>query len=502
MNSTTSTQISMFPRQQLVPTVRRSEVSEEQRQAFITMPANNLDGEDSGDDDFHDAQEDPDYDFFNGFGANTQQNAAPPRDHQVGAFSFPQTYTAHTYQNAAPQQPQHSNGSGHVMDLTGDEEQEDTNFEYDQRHHEFDEVAIPDEDFRDLGFDLNQYQHEGAQQTADSSHHQARGGFSFDQQPYQTRGGFSFDRQPQQHQQGQMNGNDFPHEQPQQQQEHQYDGNYASDDQLRNMGILHPNTEDMGATSPNAPQDDDDLFASTFGSQTKDEDADSDIEIVDAPAFDAALKAKGFAFDPSEHSNGCIRNRIPTLPLPTQSTPKSTTPETRPARKKREAPEKDVYGQPFDGRTKIGPDYDRDLSDHLRKHFRFHSKVYDLVPRVPHWEDLDWNRRYWIAVLLEGKKPKNANSERDFVWMKGNRFSTVRTVWEKYVQTTLADRSGVLVMGYEQVEMGDRMEELDYFGDRLCVFRVLQPGHPDLGRAKSLVEGLVLEVIEIDLDDD
>lgn len=58
-------------------------------------------------------------------------------------------------------------------------------------------------------------------------------------------------------------------------------------------------------------------------------------------------------------------------------------------------------------------------------------------------------------------------------------------------------------MGYEIVKPEDQMRELDYFGDRLCVFRVLPMGHPDLEREQSLVPGIIPPIPEvIELDDD
>ena len=59
-------------------------------------------------------------------------------------------------------------------------------------------------------------------------------------------------------------------------------------------------------------------------------------------------------------------------------------------------------------------------------------------------------------------------------------------------------------MGYEIVQPEDQMQELDYFADRLCVFRVLPSDHPDLKKDQSFVQGIIPvipEVIEL-LDDD
>ncbi|EME42329.1 hypothetical protein DOTSEDRAFT_73226, partial [Dothistroma septosporum NZE10] len=461
-NSITNDSFRMYAGSQLVPVVRRNEVSERERQAYQLGPAHQ-DPEDSDEDDFHDAHEDPDFDLFNSEGEHPI--AAPPREQGYQSFEFPQAFAAHTNQNAAFQpQPQQPNGLEYAMDLTGDDS-EHADAGYEAKEADFDQFALPDGDFRDLGFDLNQHRGDEEEQQP------AQG------QEYQVDGGFSFNEVPRQYQEDNLYGDDVPNEQPQQYQGVRINATRPSPEQSHNTISQDSCDQDTEmADTPNAPQEEDDLFGNTFGA-IRDEvaDADSDIEEVDSATFTATLKSKRLAVDASEANRG-IQQRSSTPPLPTGFSHKDLA-RPSPPHRQRDHPAKDVYGRPWNGRNKPGPDVDRDLSPFLRAHFRFHTRVYDLVPRVPNWEDLDWNRRYWIAVLLEGKKAKTANSERDFVWMKGNRFSTVRTVTEKFLQTTLGDRSSVLMMGHELVQPQDTMEELDYFGDRLCVFRVLPAEH-------------------------
>jgi hypothetical protein len=150
------------------------------------------------------------------------------------------------------------------------------------------------------------------------------------------------------------------------------------------------------------------------------------------------------------------------------------------------------------------PDVKRDLSNILVRHEKFHTRAQLLIPRLPNHETLDWTRRYWIAVLIEGKRPKTNNTEKDFVWMKGNRFTTVATVFHSYAVAVMADPEDLaLLLGFESVEMTDQMQELDYFNDRLVVFRALKvTGNEKEAAGMSLVPNIVpaSEVINLDLD--
>lgn len=202
-----------------------------------------------------------------------------------------------------------------------------------------------------------------------------------------------------------------------------------------------------------------------------------------------------------EHDEGCkdTHHRLSTPPLPdpdltiTGSTTKPPS-QTKPTSRK--------FVDKEEGRIRSGPDIDRDLSPGLRAHWRFHDRVAHLIPRL-NAPDFDWSRRYWIAVLNHEKVAKNAKSEKDFVWMKGNRLSTGKTIWHRYVETTAADLdTTVLMLGHEKLEMTDCMEECDFFGDRLVVLRAVE-GPKEMRNEKSLTEGLIKEIPEeIVIEDD
>lgn len=174
-----------------------------------------------------------------------------------------------------------------------------------------------------------------------------------------------------------------------------------------------------------------DTPASNFVDMTPGEDDDDDLDDPHETESNRSVDLFRSAFagmanrgdddendENDEHAKGCdqTRRRMSTPPLP--------NPEliiTGAAIKKQPAsPISNLKSG--EGRVRQGPGIDRDLSISLQKHFKFHDRVVRLVPRL-NAEDFDWSRRYWIAVLLLGKKAKNATSEKDFIWMKGNRLS-------------------------------------------------------------------------------
>ena len=73
--------------------------------------------------------------------------------------------------------------------------------------------------------------------------------------------------------------------------------------------------------------------------------------------------------------------------------------------------------------------------------------------------------------------------------MKGNRVTTVETVWNTYYQTTAIDNF-VLLLGYEKVDFKDRMEELDYFNCKKIIFRAVDEKHQD-AKGREICEGVI-----------
>ncbi|THV73367.1 hypothetical protein D6D29_09154 [Aureobasidium pullulans] len=93
-----------------------------------------------------------------------------------------------------------------------------------------------------------------------------------------------------------------------------------------------------------------------------------------------------------------------------------------------------------------------------------HQKATKLIPHhLP-------PSRYWTAILHHSIAPNKAKVEKDFIWMKGSRFNTVETIYNKYKEVTTEDRHQILFCN-EPAEFDDALEELDIFDDKLVVFR-------------------------------
>lgn len=148
------------------------------------------------------------------------------------------------------------------------------------------------------------------------------------------------------------------------------------------------------------------------------------------------------------------------------------------------------------GKVWSGPDDLRDVSKAFLREKRWHDKVSVLHPSIPLA-----SHRYWVGVLNHNVSPKNATREDQFIWMKGNRLTTVETVRKVWMATTMLENVVLLCNG-ENLEDGVRMEELDFHSDKVVMFKVAEEGSKEaVGR--KLAEGLVTKEIEvIELDDD
>lgn len=90
--------------------------------------------------------------------------------------------------------------------------------------------------------------------------------------------------------------------------------------------------------------------------------------------------------------------------------------------------------------------------------------------------------------------------------MKGNRFSTISTMWHSYQTRTMCDPEDfVLVNRGEVLDMQVLAEELDWFGDRLVVLKAMRMGEVEGERRRSgVLNGVGVvperrgEVIELD----
>lgn len=247
-----------------------------------------------------------------------------------------------------------------------------------------------------------------------------------------------------------------------------------------------------------------DLFKSTFGNKMQEDNEDDDLVEMDSGDSFGKVK-RPFQFDAMWHKVGCSekKRRLSTPPrLLGTKTEDIKSGDNKPNGTKEDirntlessvsTKNKEVY------RRRDGADIHRDRAYYLNAHWKFHDRVMNYVPRLPNDSSFDWDRRYWIAVLIEGKQPRNVNSEKDFIWMKGNRYSTVCTVFHMYANTVLSDKEDlVLLLGVEKPEMSVQMQSLDYFSDRLIVMKAVKKSHPH-AKGLSMIGEIEQPVVQID----
>ena len=220
-------------------------------------------------------------------------------------------------------------------------------------------------------------------------------------------------------------------------------------------------------------EEEDDLFTSTFGSKAtkgaanddNDDDSVNSIEIQceddDESPEKANTSLRTHDFSQPEHTKNCPSSRGPSTPSDSQKAISKPPPGPRP------------------------PHAEKDLSPNLTKLRSFHKRALQQIPRLPLAA-----HRYWIGVLNLGVNPNNTfTSEKQFTWMKGNRMTTVETVWHTYSMTT-AQEEFVLLLGWERLWLKDRVEELDYFNTKKIFFRAVETGCAE-AKGRRLCEGLI-----------
>lgn len=248
-----------------------------------------------------------------------------------------------------------------------------------------------------------------------------------------------------------------------------------------------------------------DLFEATFGNKAKasaegntvDDDKDDKVGggSVKAPQLAKGQYPNGYEFIKSEHTGRC-NGRSGAATPPNILEPRSHLSTTS---KQANGVVKTSAPAPPPAFINPGPrdiDAVRHLSPNFRAHERFHIRAQQLIPRLPLAK-----HRYWIAVLHLGRKPVNAREEKHFTWMKGNRLTTIETVWHTYQTATMAEDDFALMLGFERPDMGDTVEELDFFNDKFVVLRAVAGKEVNV---KEIGEGVItrprgeVEVVEID----
>lgn len=141
-----------------------------------------------------------------------------------------------------------------------------------------------------------------------------------------------------------------------------------------------------------------------------------------------------------------------------------------------------------------GPDADKDLSKTFVKYRIFHEKATVLRPQT-----FLAAHRYWIGVLLPNVRPSTVTREDQFMWLKGNRLTTVETVWNVF-STRFIKQDFVLMLGAETLEMDVRMDECDLMNDKIVILRYMDKNDSQ-AKGREISGALVPKEIEvIDLD--
>ncbi|KAF2772630.1 hypothetical protein EJ03DRAFT_380648 [Teratosphaeria nubilosa] len=259
---------------------------------------------------------------------------------------------------------------------------------------------------------------------------------------------------------------------------------------------LEGGAQDVKPTVPEMPDndDDDDLFSKIkpkFPAATDNDENESDQEAEDGGEAETTQRIVECDCAGGKHNKSCHDTRSVSTPpgspfqtieedhLPSSDAVQITGSKVKtPARQK--LPEES--------------DFDKDYSKDLTKFRKWHERMKLLIPRLHLAE-----HRYWIGVLPVGRKPRNATTEKHMTWIKGNRMTTISTVWHRIAELHMIE-DFVLLLGNEKLKLTDRAEELNYFNDKFVCLRAVDKNDPQ-AKGKSTSEGLVPEVVDL-IDDD
>ncbi|KAK8206804.1 hypothetical protein M8818_004639 [Zalaria obscura] len=106
----------------------------------------------------------------------------------------------------------------------------------------------------------------------------------------------------------------------------------------------------------------------------------------------------------------------------------------------------------------------------MRHHKNFHQKAKLFKPV----SKLDAHR-YWVGVLLLSVRRKEAKREKDFLWFKANRKTTVETIWQYYKIHT-ASEGFELRLADDTPGFNVQLEELNHYNDNHVFFEAVHGG--------------------------
>ncbi|KAH9825458.1 hypothetical protein Tdes44962_MAKER04159 [Teratosphaeria destructans] len=259
---------------------------------------------------------------------------------------------------------------------------------------------------------------------------------------------------------------------------------------------LEGGAQDVQRTVQEVPDndDDDDLFSKIqpkFPAARDDDEDGSDQEAEDGSEAETTPRIVECDCAGGKHNKSCHATRSVSTPAGSQSQ----------TIKKEQSPSSDavqITGSkvktPARPKLPEESDLEKDYSKDLARFRKWHERMKLLIPRL-HLPE----HRYWIGVLPVGRKPRNATTEKHMTWMKGNRMTTISTVWHKIAELHMIE-DFVLLLGNEKLKLTDRAEELNYFNDKFVCLRAVDKNDPQ-AKGKPTSEGLVPQVVDL-IDDD
>ncbi|KAI7232696.1 hypothetical protein KC330_g5788 [Hortaea werneckii] len=245
-------------------------------------------------------------------------------------------------------------------------------------------------------------------------------------------------------------------------------------------------------------EDVDDLFTTTFGAgdngHASEDDGDDDgvDNAKDQPKTD---NLNNIAKD--DHEDGCNHNRGVSTPPESPSTKgKKASASVSNARQESNNKHSQSLAKSFSSPPTIEkePRPDKDEWRPRKLHRKLHERAKACKPQLKLAE-----HRYLIAVASPERDASRCKDEKHFVWMKGNRMTTVETVWHEYRTAALIETFVLLLGNVEEVSFADQVQNLDYFNDKLILFRAVDPRDPE-AKGRRIDEGIVPEGEVIELE--
>ncbi|KAI7208141.1 hypothetical protein KC333_g9240 [Hortaea werneckii] len=245
-------------------------------------------------------------------------------------------------------------------------------------------------------------------------------------------------------------------------------------------------------------EDVDDLFTTTFGAgdngHASEDDGDDDgvDNTKDQPKTDSLNNTAK-----DDHEDGCNHNRGVSTPPQSPSTKGKKAPASASnARQEANNKHSQNTAKPLSSPPIIEkePRPDKDEWRPRKLHRKFHERAKACKPQLKLAE-----HRYLIAVASPERDASRCKDEKHFVWMKGNRMTTVETVWHEYRTAALIETFVLLLGNVEKVDFADQVQNLDYFNDKLILFRAVDPRDPE-AKGRRIDEGIVPEGEVIELE--